>query len=126
MKFIMVLTSALLLSGCSVSYSRSSIPPAPTQMDMAKFSQKKHFVELMEFVRANHHAAPTPEIKAKVYRLMFEAGLVQQCANRKCWLAYGDLKITTEELFINIEYRDKSMIKIDINEPDRAAKVIYG
>jgi len=24
------------------------------------------------------------------------------------------------------EYRDKSVIKIDINEPEKAAKVIYG
>lgn len=126
MKIVAMALVSVFLSGCSISYSRTHVPPAPTQMDMGRFSQKVHFIELMEFVRDNHHAAPTPQIKEKVLRLVFEAGLTQQCANRKCWLAYGDLKITTEELFINIEYRDKYVIKIDINEPDRAAKVIYG
>lgn len=126
MKFIMVLTSALLLSGCSVSYSRNYTPPAPTQMDMGKFSQKVHFIELIELVRDNGHKAPTPELKKKAERLLFEAGLNKKCANNICWLTYQDLKITTDEMFINIEYRDKSMIKIDINEPQKAAKVIYG
>lgn len=126
MKIVATTLAAVFLSACSASYSRTTIPPAPVQMDMGTFSQKVHFIELMEFVRDNHHVAPTADLKKKVDRLMFEAGLSQQCANRSCWLAYGEVKITTDEMFIIMEYRDKSVIKIDINEPDRAAKVIYG
>jgi len=126
MKIVATTLAAVFLSACSASYSRTTLPPAPVQMDMRTFSQKVHFIELMEFVHDNHHVAPTADLKKKVDRLMFEAGLSQQCANRSCWLAYRNLKIRTDEDFIIIEFTDKSVTKIDINEPERAAKVIYG
>ncbi len=126
MQLIMMIMTAVVLSGCSASYTTYRAQPVVVREDIGQLSRKAHFVELMEFVRENHHLAPTPEMKKTVERLMFEAALVQQCANKKCWLAYGELRITTDDMFINIESKDKSVIKIDINEPDRAAKVIYG
>ena len=124
MKIAAIALISVLLSGCSMSVSHKRTEPA--QADIGQFSRKVHFIELMELVHENWHKGASNELKQKVERLMFEAGLVQQCANKKCWLAYGTLRITTEEDWIVIEYPDKSILKIDSREPDKAAKVIYG
>lgn len=123
---IALVSVGVLVSACSVKYTEYRTPPKPEVTDMVTLTRKAHFVELMEVVRDNWHQAPSPELKEKVNRLMFEAGLTQECANRRCWLSYRSLRITTDEDFITIEFRDKSVTKIDVNEPDRAAKVIYG
>lgn len=126
MKIMTIFLASMLLSGCSVSYSHKKVETAKVHEDIGTFSKKVHFIELMELLRDNWHQAPTPELKNKVNNLMLHAGLEQKCSNRTCWLAYQDLKITTQENFIVIEYTNKSVIKIDIDNPDRAAKVIYG
>jgi len=124
MKIAAIALASVLLSGCSMSVWHTRTQPA--QVDIGQFSRKVHFIELMELVHENWHKGASNELKEKAQRLMFEAGLVQQCANKKCWLAYGNLRITTEEDWIVIEYPDKSILKIDAREPDKAAKVIYG
>ena len=125
MKALAAILLGIALSACS-SKSEYRVAPRPVAVDMETFKKRDNFVQLMEIVRDNWHQAPSPELKEKVNRLMFEAGLTQGCANRRCWLSYRSLRITTDEDFITIEFRDKSVTKIDVNEPDRAAKVIYG
>lgn len=128
MKFLTAILVSIALSGC-VPFSKPTeyrIPPKPDVTDMGTFSQKVHFIELMEVVRDNWHQAPTPELKVQVARLMQEAGLRQECANKRCWLQYQQIKITTNDDFIIIEPDSKNVVKIDINEPHIAAKMIYG
>jgi hypothetical protein len=126
MKALATILLGIALSACSVSKYEYRVPPRPVQSDMESFKRKTAFIELMEIVRDNSHIAPTKELKEKVNRLTIEAGLTQQCANRHCWLSYRELKISMEEDFIAIEFKDKTVTKVDVNEPDRAAKVIYG
>lgn len=133
MKIASIALISVLLSGCSMSVSVWHTRTEPAQADIdqfsadiGQFSRKVHFIELMELIRDNWHKAPTPDQKKKAERLMYEANLVQQCANKRCWLSYGKFRITTEEDWIVIEVKNNSITKIDINEPDRAAKIIYG
>ena len=112
--------------GCATAYQDKGPPNKITNMDMGTFSQKVHFIELMEFVRDNAHKAPPVNAKSKVERLIFEAGLTQRCENKRCWLEIRGYRITTDTEFINIQMSQGQVVKIDIHEPERAAKVIYG
>lgn len=125
MKALAAILLGIALSACS-SKSEYRVAPRPVAVDMETFKKRDNFVQLMEIVRDNWHKAPSQEIKARVSQLTIEAGLTQQCANRRCWLAYREFKISMEEDFIVIEFKDKSVTKIDVAEPERAAKVIYG
>jgi hypothetical protein len=105
---------AVLIGGCATRITYSNSPPTD---DIGVLSRRVHFVKLMETVRDNWHQAPSPELKQKVERLMHEAQLRQECANRKCWLQYKNYRIT--------EASPKLFFKIDIREPEVAAKLIY-
>jgi hypothetical protein len=113
---------AVLIGGCATRITYSNSPPTD---DIGVLSRRVHFVKLMETVRDNWHQAPSPELKQKVERLMHEAQLRQECANRKCWLQYKNYRITAGAEFIEIEASPKLFFKIDIREPEVAAKLIY-
>jgi hypothetical protein len=122
MKIALTLVAALFLSACSVSVAHKSVVPVRS----IESTQRVHFVQLMEIVRDNYHKAPTPELKEQVIRLVRDSGLEQKCQNKRCWLQYKDLRITTEEEYIVIEISATSYIRVDIRDPRIAAKVIYG
>ncbi len=117
MKKLAVLQTCFVLAGCSTTIN-SQKPSNHTN------AQKLSFIELMETVRDNWHQAPTPELKNKVNRLMYESGLRQECLDRRCWLQYKQYRITTTDEFIVITTKNLE-VKVSIDEPEKAATFLY-
>lgn len=120
MKIVGTLLLGLTLAGCSVTKT------SHTKAHDMNLVQKAHFVSLVSVYRENRHKPPTKQLGQEVAALADGANMKRQCEARKCWLKYNDYLIRFEEEWVEIKLRNGSFVKFDINEPEEAAKFIYG
>lgn len=120
-KNLIVICTALLISGCS--YSRVTYKTQPEVSHVNE--QHEAFVRFVVFMHKNANVKPNEKLKSELNILLTEAGLRRECTDKNgCYLVYNNVKISISGEFIHIENVDKSYIKVD--DARVAAKYIYG
>lgn len=120
MQKVLILVTTLFLSGCSITTVK-------TEMHKETFLEQQYaFIGLVNFVRNNKDVQPTPLLKDRMNRMIFEAGLYSECVNKDCYLVYArtKVKIKFDQEYVIIQYTDKSYIKVE--DLSKATSIIYG
>lgn len=126
MKTIATVIIALTLAGCSVTKSvvRTSVHPE-TQHHINE--NTVFFIQLVNTIRLNSNVTrPSADLKNQINQLVFQAGLIPQCAGSKsCYLTKPEFngKITIENEFVVIDYGNRYVKIEDVNQ---AIRIIYG
>lgn len=128
---IVGLMLGVALAGCSVSarvYERPVFykQVADQQSEMTTFIQKKHFVELVEYIQANSFGVrgPSQAQKKHVMDLMSLADLNHYC-EQECWMVRGNFKIRIDRNFVTIHNGPERVIHFGPDRINEAADWVY-
>jgi hypothetical protein len=116
---ILAIVTTLFLAGCSTTYVK-------TVMYKETFlEQENAFIGLVNFVRNNKDTKPTPLLKDRMNRMIFDAGMYTECINKNCYLVYSrtKVKVKFDQEYITIEYSENSYVKVE--DISKAVNIIY-